>query len=70
MSTTTQTPVTVVLVDADETHSTRPKTMTRGKAESLASIHEGMRLSGPKGVFFADHAVMAGPDGQPFAFHP
>ena len=72
MSTTTQpqTSVTVVLVDTDESHNSRPKTMPRATAESFATIHAGMRVSGPKGVFVVDHAVMAEPDGQPFAFHP
>lgn len=70
MSITPETIVTVVLVDKDESKHNSPKCMPLAEAEALSSIHYGMRLSGPKGVFVADHAVISVNGGVPFAHQP
>lgn len=70
MSTTPETTVSVILVNKDESKYTRPKKMPLAQAESLSTIHAGMRLSGPNGTFVAHHALMSVNGGVPFEHRP
>lgn len=57
--------VAVTLTNEDESRHTRPKRMTHREAKSLATIHKGMRVSGPEGPFVVDHALIG--VGEPVA---
>lgn len=63
--------VAVTLTNEDESRYTYPKSMTHEDAKSLATIHKGMRATGPNGEFVVDHAVIGiGDPMVPVAFHP